>query len=119
MQKAAESEKAENWQQEVAKAARSLVMHRGQTHAYQQQRKNTDYKWRNEEILKKKIRNSQIQNNSSKWGDPDCFPLVSRGKLGGDDQLDKSETFSCGKMQTTRIYADLIVKVAYFIEYHF
>ena len=44
MQKAAESEKAENWQQEVAKAARSLVMHRGQTHAYQQQRKNTDYK---------------------------------------------------------------------------
>ena len=66
MQKAAESEKAENWQQEVAKAARSLVMHRGQTHAYQQQRKNTDYKLRNEEFLKKKIRNSQIQNNSSK-----------------------------------------------------
>ena len=51
MQKAAESGKAENWQQEVAKAARSLVMHRGQTHAYQQQRKNREYKRKNEDIL--------------------------------------------------------------------
>ena len=72
-------------------------------------------KWRN---FEEKIRNSQIQNNSSKWGDPDCFPLVSRRKLGGEDQLDKSETFSCGEMQTTRIYADMIMKLAYSIEYH-